>query len=484
MPTVEKPSASKKPYLPGDESLGHLLHKVGQYAEAYLSRLSDLPTSRQVPDLPDLRLPEAGLGGEAALAVFDERFREVLVAASGPRYWGFVTGGTTPAAIAGDWLTAVFDQNPQSLTGPSGGDVSATIEAQTIALYRQLFGLPDAFLGGFVTGATMANFTGLAVGRQWAGRQVGHDTARAGVLPGSVRVLAASPHSSSIKSLALLGLGSASLEAVRTLPGREAMDPDHLADLLEQEPGRPVIVIASGGTVNTVDFDDMQALAALKGRRPFWLHVDAAFGGFAAVSPALASRLTGWEQADSIAIDNHKWMNVPYDNAVWLVRREYASLQVETFQNTNAPYLGDPLANFNYLNMGPENSRRLRALPVWLSLMAYGRSGFQTLVEQSVHLAERFGQMVEESGFLQLEAPVRLNVVCFSLRHHRTDPAWLRAFHQALNADGRVFVTPTSYNGAACLRAAFVNWRTTEADLDTAMEAMQESWRQIQGPSR
>jgi glutamate/tyrosine decarboxylase-like PLP-dependent enzyme len=356
-----------------------------------------------------------------------------------------------------------------------------------VVMYQQLskprplhFTATDELLGGFVTGAMMANFTGLAVARQWAGQQLGHDVAREGVLPNSVRVLAATPHSSAIKALALLGLGSASLEVVRTLPDREAIDVAHLTELLMSQPGRPAIVIASAGTVNTVDYDDLSAIAALKEQQSFWLHVDGAFGGFAALSPAFSHRLTGWEMADSIAIDNHKWLNVPYDNAVWLMREQHAALQVQTFQNTNAPYLGDPLAQFNYLNAGPENSRRLRALPVWLSLMAYGRSGFQALVERSVQLAQLFSQLIEESDFLQLESPVRLNVVCFSLRQYRRDAAQMAAFQQALYADGRVFVTPTSYNGVLCLRAAFVNWRTSEADILLAMEAMQQSWQQIQ----
>jgi glutamate/tyrosine decarboxylase-like PLP-dependent enzyme len=325
----------------------------------------------------------------------------------------------------------------------------------------------------------MANFTGLAVARQWAGQRVGHDVARAGTLPGMVRVLAAVPHSSSVKCLAMLGIGSAAIEAVRTLPDREAIDTDHLRDLLTQRPDVPVIVLASGGTVNTVDFDDLGTLAALKEQYGFWLHVDAAFGGFAALLPETAPLLMGWEAADSLTIDNHKWMNVPYDSAVWLVRREHAALQVQTFQNTNAPYLGDPLADFSYLNVGPENSRRLRALPVWMSLMAYGRSGYETLVGRTMHLARQFGAALDTSADWQLEAPVRLNVVCFSLRHHRTDATRLVQVRDALNAEGRLFVTPTTYNGAACLRAAFVNWRTTEADVAEALACLQRAAQNV-----
>jgi glutamate/tyrosine decarboxylase-like PLP-dependent enzyme len=341
--------------------------------------------------------------------------------------------------------------------------------SQLQGLRRQLFGLPDDFLGGFVTGATMSNFTGLAVARQWAGATLGIDVAREGIAPGQIRVLTAVPHSSAIKSLAMLGMGSSSLERIRTQPDREAMDIAHLRDLLNEQPNVPVIVIASGGTVNTVDYDDLAALADLKTQHRFWLHVDAAFGGFAALSPRYADRLRGWTAADSITIDNHKWLNVPYDSAVWLVRKEHAPLQIQTFQNTNAPYLGDPLADFSYLNAGPENSRRLRALPVWMSLMAYGRSGYQALVEQSADMAQLFGRRIGTSDFARLAAPVRLNVVCFSLN----DPQKQTAFLDKLNLDGRVFITPTVYKSVLCLRVAFVNWRTTETDVDIALEAME-----------
>ncbi|CCH55189.1 pyridoxal-dependent decarboxylase [Fibrisoma limi BUZ 3] len=453
-----------------------LLELAQSQALSYLQGLPHMPISRPAPVQPSVDLPERGMGTSAALSQFQTYFSQALVASSGPRYWGFVTGGTTPAAIVGDWLTAVYDQNPQSVTGP--GDVSAAIELHTLQLYRQLFGLPDGFMGGFVTGATLSNFTALAVARQWAGQQLGHDIARDGVTSG-IRILAATPHSSVVKSLAMLGLGSRHMTYIRKPADREAMDVAHLEALLAQQPDVPTILISSGGTVNTVDYDDMQAIAELQKRYSFWWHVDAAFGGFAALSPRFQDRLAGWELADSITIDNHKWLNVPYDNAVYLIKSHHATLQVQTFQNSNAPYLGDPLADFSYLNYGPENSRRLRALPVWLTLLAYGREGYRQLVEQNVEQACAFGGLIDQSDFLQLEAPVRLNVVCFSLKQYRTDKEKLTQFQKKLEALGQVFMTPTVYNGAYCLRAAFVNWRTSPDDLRLAMESMQEAWKAV-----
>ncbi len=265
---------------------------------------------------------------------------------------------------------------------------------KTLQLLRQLFTLPEAFEGVFVTGATMSNFTGLAAARQWLGKQYGVDVAAQGVgaLP-EIKVLAATPHSSVVKALSMLGLGRNSLVTLSTLPGREAVDVKALEKWIAYNPDTPFIYVASAGTVNTVDFDDIAAIAALKDKHPFWLHVDAAFGGFAAVSPRFRHFLNGWEQADSITIDAHKWLNVPYDCAMLFSR--HPLLQLDVFQNAGAAYLGDPVQNFNYINYAPENSRRLRALPAWFSLRAYGAEGYRDIVEQNVKQAQRLGEALE-----------------------------------------------------------------------------------------
>ena len=393
------------------------------------------------------------------------------MASSGPRYWGFVTGGTTPAAIAGDWLTTVFDQNTQSITGP--GDISAVIEQETIQMMLELFGLPNDFTGGFVTGATMANFTGLAVARQWAGLQKQNDIAREGVKT-DITVLSATPHSSAVKCLSLLGLGSNNVVTIKTIEGnREAIDIEELSSALRENIDHPVILISSGGTVNSADFDDMTAIATLKKEYNFWWHIDAAFGGFAACSPAYSHLLEGWENADSITVDCHKWMNVPYDSAVYFVNKKYSSLQVQTFQNSNAPYLGNAEENFSYLNFGPENSRRLRALPAWFSLMAYGRSGFRWIVENNIALAREFGDRLEAETCFKLAAPVRLNIVCFTTRDEDFRKERLQKMLNRLNERGKLFLSPTLYKGTFCLRAALVNWRTSTNDIDIAIQELQ-----------
>ena len=445
-----------------------LLESIKNEGLAFLSNLHTKPTSVKSVALTQTPLLEHGTGTRQALTLFKEKFESLMVASAGPRYWGFVTGGTTPAALAGDWLTSIYDQNPQGTQGQ--GDLSAVIENETIALLLALFDLPGDFLGGFVTGATLSNFTCLSVARQWLGNAAGKDIAKAGV-SGTLPVLTATPHSSAIKSLAMCGLGSSNFTKIKTLPGnREALDVEDLEEKIIELHGQPFILISSGGTVNTVDFDDFQAIARLREKYSFWWHIDAAFGAFAACSPAHKYLLKGWETADSLTIDCHKWLNVPYDSAIFLVKEKYKLLQTETFQNSNAPYLGDPLENFSYLNFLPENSRRLRALPVWFSLVAYGKAGFQDIVENCIALAQQLGSFVEQSADFELLAPVRLNTVCFTLRDREDD---IHTFLTRLNDTGRVFMTPTVYKGRKGIRAAFVNWRTQPADVQLAIDLMQ-----------
>lgn len=450
-----------------------LLEKVKEQGLAYLSQLANRPTHSSHPLSLSPHLPEEGVGAMAALAQFNQRFEPTIVATTGPRYWGFVTGGSTPAAVVGDWLTSIYDQNSFATQGQ--GDLSARIEQETISLLLDLFGLPTDFLGGFVTGATMSNFTCLAVGRQWLGKQMGSDIAKEGVTD-HLSVLTATPHSSAVKSLSLLGMGSNCYTKVNVLSGnREAIDITDLEQKLAALNGQPCILLSSGGTVNTVDFDDFRAIAQLKQRYDFWWHIDAAFGGFAACSPAYKHLLTGWEEADSITVDCHKWLNVPYESAVFFVKEKHRLLQVETFQNSNAPYLGDPLDNFSYMNFLPENSRRLKALPAWFTLLAYGKEGYRKIVEDCIEHAQQLGGFVAESPYFELLAPVRLNTVCFTLAGEENQEK-LTAFLSRLNDTGKVFMTPTVYNGKKGIRAALVNWRTSADDIVLATTLMTTTW--------
>ncbi|MEU1042480.1 pyridoxal-dependent decarboxylase [Streptomyces sp. NPDC005907] len=443
-----------------------LLQSARDLAVREVSGLADRPVARpgRAPDAE--RLPAGGVGAEGALARFAERWAPGFSGSAGPRYLGFVTGGATPAALAGDWLTGAYDQNVSG-----AGDSSATaLERETLGWLRELFGLGDEHAGAFVSGATVSNTVGLAVAREWLGERLGVCVSREGAAAlGPVDVLSGSPHSSIAKALSVLGIGRDRLRRVPVLAGnREAVDVGRLAEALDVLGGRPAVVVANAGTVNTVDFDDLRAIAALKERHDFWFHVDAAFGGFAALSPAHAHLTDGLDAADSVCVDLHKWLNVPYDAAVQFTRRQ--DLQVRVLHNAS-PYLGLPTEDPDFLHLTPENSRRLRALPSWFSLLAYGREGHREIVERNVALARRLGERIAATPGLRLLAPVRLNVVCFTPAGDATRER-VHALAAAVAASGEAFLTPTVYDGTHALRAAFSNWRTSEADTDLVHDAL------------
>lgn len=446
-----------------------LLETVRIQGLDFLNQLPKRPTSSEHKAEITETLNEIGIGGLEALKLFNQKFEKAIIGSTGPRYWGFVTGGSTPASIMGDWLTSIYDQNTQATQGQ--GDISAIIEIEAIKLILDLLCLPNDFIGGFVTGATMSNFTCLAVARQWIGKQQGKDFAKEGITQ-KINVLSAVPHSSVIKSLSMLGIGSNNVIKVGVENGsRESIDIADLKVKIKELNGEPFVLITSGGTVNTVDFDDFKSISKLKEEFDFWWHIDSAFGAFAVCSPAHKHLLEGWENADSITIDCHKWLNVPYENAVFLVKEKHKVFQTETFQNSNAPYLGNPLDNFNYLNFLPENSRRLRALPVWFSLVAYGKKGYEYIVENSIEMAKTLGEFIETSSHFELLAPVRLNNVCFTLSGI-DGQSEISDFLIKLNNTAKVFMTPTVYNGKKGIRASFVNWRTTKQDIELVIEEM------------
>ena len=286
-----------------------------------------------------------------------------------------------------------------------------------------------------------------------------------------IHVLAALPHSSVLKALSLLGLGSVNITIIKTNHGhQESMDLQDFEKQILQLSGAPFILISSAGTVNTADFDDFEGIAQLKKKFNFWWHIDAAFGGFASCSKSHQHLIDGWDQADSFTIDCHKWLNVPYENAIFLIKESHKIFQIETFQNSNAPYLENQSGAVDYLNLLPENSRRLKALPVWFALLAYGKSGIQEMVDDSIKHAQFFGDWIEKHTHFELLAPIRLNTVCFTLNDYSDER--VTRFLSVLNETGKVFMSPTFYLEKKGIRAAFVNWRTTSEDVYYVMELM------------
>lgn len=445
--------------------LPELLDSAHRFAVDTLRTLEDRPVALPPEPASPAPPPEQGIGGDAALALFQQRWAPRFSASAGARYLGFVTGGATPASLAGDWLTSAFDQNVVTGTDSAAPD----LERETIGWLRELFGLSPEHSGSFVSGATMSNLVGLAIGREWLGEHRGVSVAEYGVgALGETAVLSGSPHSSTYKALAMLGLGRASVLRVPSEEGREAVDIGQLAAYLAEVGDRGALVVANAGTVNTGDFDDLRAIAELKERFPFWLHVDGAFGAFAALSPHHRALVDGVAAADSVCVDLHKWLNVPYDSAVQFSRRP--DLQVRVFQNA-AAYLGLPTADPDFVHLTPESSRRLRALPAWFTLKAYGFEGHRHIVENTIRLAHSLAGRIADIPRLRLLAPVRLNVVCFTLAddpsQHRID-----TLVRAITDSGETFLTPTVHDGTPALRAALSSWRTTEHDIDRVARAL------------
>jgi glutamate/tyrosine decarboxylase-like PLP-dependent enzyme len=453
------------PALQNDHlSIHSLLHQTIATAMEYFAKQHDLAPGRYLANLPPSSIPEKGWGASGTLDYFTKHYAKDITNSAGPRYFGFVTGGSTPAAVMGDWLVSAYDQNACG----SNDTIAPQLEHQTIDLLKQLVGLSPEYFGSFVTGATLSNFTNLAIARQWIGEQQGKDIGQDGIGTIPINIVSATPHSSILKSLAMLGIGRQSLIKIDTLHDREAVDVTKLEQYLQQV-GQPVIVIANAGTVNSGDFDDFEAIGRLKSNYPFWLHIDAAFGGFATLSGKHKHLTLGINYADSITMDAHKWLNVPYDAAMQFTRRK--DLQLKVFQNS-AAYLGDPAVSPDFFHYTPENSRRWRALPSWFTLMAYGKEGYAEIVERACAAAEQLGHWIASSQHYTLLAPVRLNIVCFTLKHPAVTLEMIKEFLAKVRDDGRVFFTPTVYKGTPAIRAAVSNWLTTKDDIHVATDVL------------
>ena len=467
--------------FPDRDEFEPALNSAHEKAAAFLASVERRPPGAAIEPPTQTDLDDKGLGAVRALDDLWSRYGESFSASSGPRYWGFVHGGLTPAALAGDWLCSTVDQ-----TGQMHGDSpSVFIERDAIAMLRDLFGLPDAFTGNFVSGGTMANAVGLAIGLQALGAARGVDVSEQGIgALGPVTILSGEAHASIGQAAAMLGLGRTSVERLPLEPGRERVDVPAMRDRLQQLDGKAMIVVGNAGTVNSGDFDDFDALADLAEAHGAHFHVDGAFGLFAAAAPSHAHLVKGIKRADTIASDAHKWLNVPYDSG--FVFTHHLEHQIAMFKSPSAylpPAAVDPLA---FQNMSPENSRRLRALPAWVALRAYGRSGYGELVERSCTMAELLGQRIAEQPRFRLFAPVRLNVVCFQLLEGGAAVGAERtgAFVERVKEDGRVVVSRSTLWGEPCVRAALLNWRTSEADIDIAMDALRDCAKASRGSSQ
>jgi glutamate/tyrosine decarboxylase-like PLP-dependent enzyme len=453
------------------------LERVASEADAYLASLPTapvrLPGSNDAAERFDGPLPEEGVGTLATLDELIDRGLDAHVRSSGPRFFHWVMGGATPAALAADWLTSLLDQNAG---GWDASPLASRLEFLALRWLRELFALPQDSDGVLVTGGQMANFTGLAAARQWWGEQHGVDVSLNGLagLPPTPVLTSGFIHVTGRKALAMLGLGSGRLTVCAD--GEGAMDLAALERGLQELEGAPAIVIGNAGEVNTGLFDPIVRIADLCERYGAWLHVDGAFGLFARVSPRSADLAAGVERAQSVISDGHKWLNVPFDCGFAFVRDP--EVLSRTFA-AGAAYL--PEASDDrpiYAFRGPELSRRARSLAVWATLAAYGRSGYRAIVERCLDNAARLAAQVEAADDFELLAPAPLNVVCMRYRPPGlTEPALDELngrIGEAVLSDGRIYVGTTSWKGKVAFRPAFVNWRTTADDVDLILETLRD----------
>jgi glutamate/tyrosine decarboxylase-like PLP-dependent enzyme len=465
---------------PGEQraELHDALEVAAAEARAFLARLDDDPVQPAGSEDAAVALggvlPEDGEGAPAAVGELAAMGRAVATRSAGPRFFHFVIGGATPAALAADWLTSSFDQNAGAW---AGSPFASRLESICLEWLRDMFELPPEFGGILVTGGTMANFACLAVARDWCAERLGVQ-ARAAGLAGLRQIPVFSSgyiHASAVKSLALLGIGTDHVQRlVRDPAGR--LDLESLERSLAGLGGAPAIVVANAGEVNTGDFDPIGAMADLADEHDVWLHVDGAFGLFARLSPSSAHLAAGAERARSVSSDGHKWLNVPHDCGFAFVR--HPERLVGTFSE-QAAYLPSPeKSRPSWGFMGPEGSRRARALTIWATLRAYGRSGYRAMVERHLELARRLAERVDAEPELERLAEVPLNIVCFRWRPAGVAEIELdelnRRLGQALLRDGRVFAGTTVFEGKVAFRPAIVNWRTRSQDVDALVDVLLE----------
>jgi glutamate/tyrosine decarboxylase-like PLP-dependent enzyme len=448
-----------------------LLERAAAIAADYLDTLETRPVFPQVT-------PEAlreALGGPLpdepldARAVVDELAAAAepgVVAMGSGRYFGFVIGGALPAALAADWLTSAWDQNAGLYVG---GPSASIVEQVTREWLVDLLGLPADSSVGFVTGTQMAHVTGLAAARFHVLHNVGWNVGRDG-LQGAPRVrvfVGAKRHVTVDRALRLLGLGCPTIVEADD-QGRLLAGP--LREALAEGDG-PAIVCAQAGEVNTGAFDPLPEIADACEAANAWLHVDGAFGIWAAVSPRLRHLVAGIERADSWTTDAHKWLNVPYDSGIVFCAHPESHRAAMTM---HAEYLiqdeGEQRVR-DQLDWVPEFSRRARGFPVYAALRSLGRSGLTDLVERCCDAAASFARGLAGVPGAELLNEVVLNQVLFRFE----DDAQTDAVLQAVQESGRIWSSATVWNGRKALRLSVSNWQTDDEEIALALETFREA---------
>jgi glutamate/tyrosine decarboxylase-like PLP-dependent enzyme len=438
-----------------------LLAEVADRSARYLAGLPHRSVAPLPEDLARLEalggpLPDGPAEAAEILALLDDIGSPATVASAGGRYFGFVIGGSLPAALAANWLAGAWDQNAaMQVMSP----VAAKLEEIVLDWMVDLLGLPAGSGAGFVTGTTMANFTALAAARTTLLQRAGWNVEEDGLFgaPPLHVVVGEEVHVSLLKALSMLGLGRSRVTRVAA-DAQGRMKPEALPALDDR-----TLVCIQAGNVNTGAFDPASEICARARDTASWVHVDGAFGYWAAVSPEYAPLLAGADAADSWAIDCHKWLNVPYDSAVAIVRK---AENLKTSMVMSAAYL-TPGGGREPWHYAPEASRRARGIELWAAMRSLGRSGLKELIERNCHQAKMFADRLRRAGFNILNDVV-LNQVLVSFG---TDDETRRVI-AALQSEGTCWCGGTQWHGHAAMRISVSSWATTNEDVERSLEAI------------
>jgi glutamate/tyrosine decarboxylase-like PLP-dependent enzyme len=407
-------------------------------------------------------LGELGDGPASLDEVIDELVTAAspgLMASAGPRYYGFVIGGSLDAALVADIVTSGWDQ---CAFNEALSPAAIAFEDVAGGWLKDILGLPKAASVGFATGAQAANTIGLAAGRWFVLNRCGWDVGRDGLhgAPEVRVVVGAERHGTIDRAARLLGLGERAIVEVQALPNG-AMDADALPAALAGREGKPTIVCAQSGNVNTGACDDLTTIVSAARAVGAWVHVDGAFGLWAAASPQKAALVDGVELADSWACDGHKWLNVPYDGAYAFCAHPdvHATALAYTAEYLTGQVAGREFGGGDFV---PESSRRARGFATWAALRSLGRSGVADLVDRCCELARRFAAGLDDIDGVRVVNDVVLNQVLVRVG----DADLTDRLEQAIQDDGTCWMGATTWRGERLLRIAVSNWTTTEADVD------------------
>jgi glutamate/tyrosine decarboxylase-like PLP-dependent enzyme len=487
MDTFQETATADETLDPPDwAEVGALSHRIVDDAITYLKDVRERPVWREMPPevrsffsapLPRSPAPVAGVYGDVARNVMPYPMGNIH-----PRFWSWYMGASNFTGALGDFLAAIQGSN---LGG--GNHAAALMDGQVVNWCKEMVGFPASASGTLVSGGSMANIIGLTVARNV---KAGVDVRERGVgaIPKPLRYYASDQvHSCHRKAMEVLGLGNRTLRRIPTDAGLRIDVAALKAAIAEdREAGfKPACVIGTAGTVNTGAIDDLQALAALAAEEGLWFHVDGCIGALIAIAPENRSLVAGIEQADSIALDPHKWLHAPFEAGCALVRD--ASAHRNTFAVTPEYLESTPrgLASGEWLHdYGLQTSRGFRALKIWMALKEHGVEKFGRLIDQNIAQARYLTQLIEAEPALELTAPTTINIVSFRHRLAGASEERLKALNTEimlrLQEDGIAALSDTTVHGRHCLRVAIANHRTRRDDLDLLVTEMLRLGREIE----